>query len=325
MSENTATLEFSPEQITGVYKYDEYKKMISALSKPADDVAHVKAWEKQVAEDVKVDDGTSPILGFMKDAYDIITASTTYFLENGVNTTSFDTWLALRDMFCAATRLTTIPGYVNQAYEGITVRDMVITCAEMADIVFRCVDKKLLNSAPPVADDKVMQARLAPIYMDIVCGRSVFWIAYVDAIGNELATLRDTSWPEIIDKYANTRFVLCATEFMNRMQCNEDVAVTALSAALCASAYMYDDNQAKIFAHDCYGVKSIGENIKQAYTVKDAHVDFEGFDEPIYKMGNDESGYTRLAKVPPIAAIMAVPSMLEMKFRLAFMEMRMNA
>lgn len=325
MSVETIDVLFDSEQIRGVYNYSPYKKMIAGLSDIQADIARTKAWEKDVLAGGRVDDGESPVLGFMKDAYDIITTASAFFVNHPIDSKSFDTWIALRDMFCAATRLSVFPGYTCPTYPNVNVKDMVIATAEAADILFRLIDPILSKTAPPVPDEKKMQSRYASIYMDIVCGRSVFWIAYIDAIGNQLSAMYGMDWHEVLNNYSNARFIACCSELMGRMSCNEDVAVTALSAAASACGYMYDTRQAQVYAFDCPGVTNITEQVKATYLANGVDEAFPNVSVPYFKPGNDERGYCKLAKIPPIGAVISLPDMLEKRFRVAFMEMRANA
>lgn len=321
MATGEMEMRFSENQLLGAIKIKPYRDCIAGLSDFKRDIARVKAWERDVAAADRPDDLTSPVLAFVRDAEDFILASAAYFTQNEVDTTNLDVWLTLRDMVCCATRLSTLPGFVVEEYGNATVRQLVMATAELMDIVFRLTDPATLRSAPPVADEKVMQARYASIYLDLVCGRSPLWISYIDALGTQLAIMLGETWTDKYNAYAVQRMLLACTKLMQRMQCDQDSAVTAVGGAALACGYMFDARQQQVHEADCRFTVRIEESMRETYMREGADEAFGKVDEPLEATGSDTYGYCSIASVPPMAAVMMLPQSYSKRFRSQYLDM----
>lgn len=309
--------ETTSDQMAGFYDFQLYKALVADVGNLAKDVALVKADQVRMRDPEIAPDGTCDLACFL-DASESCAGDIAKIANTPIDTRDPGLWLALRDAVICCNRLVLFPDFDGE--QGVSVYDLVFSTCLVFDMCARLADGTRDRDAM-VSDMREAQTRVAPLYVDIVCGRGSAWLAYIDDLGCEAAALAGRNWVKMRDAYASQR----STELVGRLSGCSDVhgdAKKAYVESVLGIAKRFDDRQWKIMRDDTgeYSVLIDGDAFAQAVHIEVFNDVAESLIMPHDPVG-DLRGYCKTFSMSPIACTFNVPVAFE---RVARKTMRMR-
>lgn len=308
--------ETTSDQMAGIYDFGLYKAMVADIGNVAKDIAMVKRDQENMRDPEVASDNTGEMICFL-DAAMSCSGDIAKIGDKPIDTRDPGLWLALRDAIICCNRLVLCPEFDSeQVAEGqhVSVYDLVFSTCLLFDICARLADNTKSRDAM-ISNMKEAQTRVAPLYVDIVCGRGAAWLSYIDDLGCEAAALAGRNWVKMRDSYASQR----SMELAGKLQESIDIVGDAKKAyveSVLKLAKRYDDRQWKIMREDTgeYSVLIDGAAFAQA-----VHLDIFNEVSSTLVMPHDAvgdlRGYCKTFSMSPVACVFNVPIAFEREAR----------
>lgn len=237
----------APEQLRGIYDFAAYKALVADCGDMGLDVARTREYRDRM-RDAAVAGNGSVEFALYEDAARSAAAGVARLSQGAIDTRDARSWLTLRDCVISATRLTLFPEYAPSI--EVSVYELVYATCLMLDLMGRIADQTAYADAL-VSDVREANGRVAPMLLDIVCGRTAAWLAYIDDMGACASACSGGNWAVMRDGYAEARLAeMLGTVRETCGIADEQEAKDACAVAMLDIVGTYDDAQWRMMIDD---------------------------------------------------------------------------
>lgn len=304
MSQDGLKITFTPEQLYGVYDLNTFRAWVHRFSDTTFDYEFVRDWQTMSDGSLSLnsDDVTTVAL---QEAFAGIAINIDDTISNPVDTSNPGLWAAVVYMLTCTNRLCMYPQF---RYRDITVKELFRTLACVLDTVFRAADIQLRDTATPALNFKAQLKRASTLYIDLVCGRGMAWLAYADMMGREASYSSGLLWEEsldvlaieYVDRYVHTIQTLGFAD-------EADEASMIVGQQATSFAMNFDRFTAERLSYMASGYEEIP--LMALTECMHSEIAYKMFDAlaPAYPDGPDIAGQAQIYGVPAAAACWLLP------------------
>lgn len=203
----TTRVTSAPRQVNSIIDYSRFRSFLEGATDHETDMRTAAEWEN-VSRGQALSDASSFTCTYLEDAAGSVANFIQYLLSDPIDTTDMTVWLGAWDALVGANRLAMVPHF--KSAQGCTVKELLTAMAWGLDVVARLADTEARESWIASDDVRRNYGRLAPIYLDLVCGRGSAWLFYVGVNAVVAGTLCGIDWFPLKEAYAATRVEECS-------------------------------------------------------------------------------------------------------------------